>query len=571
MKFNYKHIDPVLLKSDWQTLAKEINGLPIAKLDSVESLELFIERVNEFDVLINEIEGRYFIRSLQNSKNKELSSTKEEFQSLIVAPFKKIRKASDANILNNSYFISLVNEQPIFEVLYKKLKHENDLKEKDVSEIDKRIRSKVNEYDTLLSEMTMTIDGKKKPLVFALGSILKNPDREERKEGYKKVQEIKDQHVNKIDEIYDSLIALHTQKSTELGFPNFRDFKWYENNKTYTPKETADLCESIKEVFIPIQKQMNNWRKELLDLDRLMPWDRTIDLFPKSKTKYFEDIDDLKAKVYRVYQKIHPDFADFFNVLEQHEHLDLDVRENKSPAWFTYNFPETGVPFVYLMSENTSIQGITIIFHETTHAIHHLYNVDKRMLWLKHPDTEAAELFTMTMELITMEYWDEFFEDPTDLAAAKLEKINNCLEWFKVVALWDRFQTWAYLNPKHTHKERNEYWLHLLREYDVGITETDSISTSWQDRPLIFRAPFYLIEYAIAILGALVIYKDFKINKQKVIERLIKAMKLGNTATIQEIYKTAGVDFDFTKDKVKEVGIFLTEEWNSLKLELEHK
>jgi len=255
--------------------------------------------------------------------------------------------------------------------------------------------------------------------------------------------------------------------------------------------------------------------------------------------------------------------------LEQNDHLDFDIRENKSPAWFCYNLPESGLPFVYLMSAPNDIQGITIAFHETTHAIHHFYNVDKEFLWLKHPKGEASELFTLTMELISMEYWAIFFKDSIDLATAKMEKIEQCLKLFRMVALWDRFQTWAYLNPKHAHTDRNDYWLHLCEEFDIGIETKTKNSTAWQDRPLMFRYPFYLIEYAIATLGALAMYKEFKNNKEAVIKNLIKAMKLGNTASVQEIYETAGVKFDFTKEKVKETGIFLKKEWNSLKLEIE--
>lgn len=554
MKFKYKHINPVLLKSDWIALRKEINSLSSKAVNSIKSLEMFIERVNELDILICEISERYYVQVLQNSKNKEIASLKKEFQSSVRAPFEQLRKSINSNILNSPFFISLIEQKPSFEVLYKKLKHEHVLKDKDVSDLDKQITLKVDEYDALLAEMTIDIDGKKTPMVFALAG---NPDKEKRKAISQKVNAIKQQHANQLHEIFDSLIALRTAKAVALGFPNYRDLKWHENNQTYTPNDTAELCNSIKEVFIPFQKQIRGWRKELLGVDQ-----------PKSKTRYFKDIDDLKTKVRSVYEKIHPDFSNFFDILEQHKHLDFDTRKNKSPGWFTSNFPETGVPFVYLLAGN-NIQGITITFHETTHAIHHMYNMDRKMLWQRYPDAEAAELFTLTMEFISMEYWEEFFKDSIDLAKAKMEKIEACLRLFRMVALWDRFQTWAFLNPKHSHTERNEYWTYLLKEFSISTDQTSVDSRSWQDRPIMFRYATHMTEYAIATLAALGIYKEFKNNKDVVIERLIKAMKLGNSATLQEIYATAGAEFDFTKEKVKEVGTFLTKEWNLLKLELE--
>jgi len=569
MKFNYKHLNPDTLKSDRLSLTKEISALSDTEINSVNSLEQFIERVNEIEVLINETDERLCIKALLDSKNVEAASLKNEFQSSVIDPFWKQQKLANLAIVNSPFLPSLVEKKPVFKILQNKLKHNDILKDKDASDIEKKIFSKVDEYDVLLSEMTIDIDGKQMPLVFALSDKLRNTDREKRRAIFEKVQAIKQQYVGQLDELYDALLELRNANAISMGFPNYRDFRWHQKNRSYSPKDSADLCNSIKEVFIPIQKEINNWRKNMLGFDKLMPWDLKLELFPKTNTKYFQDIDDLKAKVRRTYKKIHPDFSNFFDILAEHNHLDFDVRENKSPAWFTVNLPETGVPFVYLMSADANIQGITIVFHETAHAIHHMYNVDKELLWLKHPESEGSELFAMTMEFLSMEYWDEFFSDSGDLAIAKLEKIEHCLQVFRMIGLWDRFQTWAYLHPKHSHEARNEYWLHLLKEFDIGVEGTALDSTSWQDRPLIFRTSFHLITYAIATLGALGIYKEFKNNKEKVIERLIKAMKLGNTATLQEIYETAGVNFDFTKEKVNEIGTFLQEEWKALKKELD--
>ncbi len=182
----------------------------------------------------------------------------------------------------------------------------------------------------------------------------------------------------------------------------------------------------------------------------------------------------------------------------------------------------------------------------------------------------ADELFSLTMEFIAMEYWDVFFQDKLALLAAKLSKMEGSLKLFKMVGLVDSFQTWAYLNPAHSITERNQYWARLLEEFNTGFDDKTDPLASWQRYSLLYRAPFYMVEYAIATLGALSIYKEFKSNKQVVIDRLIKAMKLGNTVSLQEIYHTAGVDFDFSKQKVNQVADFIREEWNSLKLELEN-
>jgi len=346
------------------------------------------------------------------------------------------------------------------------------------------------------------------------------------------------------------------------SLPNYRDYKWYEKKCfDYTPEDVIEFCNSISEVFMPIQRKISDYRKTKLGVEKLMPWDTSVDLFSSSPVEYYTNTQNLKDKVCKVFSKIHPDFSNFFDLLEQNQHLDFDFRANKSPAVFADYFPESGLPFVYIVAAN-SLQTITLAFHETTHAIHSLYTSDKKMLWQKHPNAEAFELFPLTIELISMEYWDIFFENETDLIAAKLLKLEGCLRLFRMVALWDQFQTWVYLNPKHpkhSHLQRNEYWLTLLDQFATGVTKTDGTETTWQNRPLIYRYPFYMIEYGMATLGA---------DKNKTINNFIEAMKLGNTASLKDIYKTAGVNFDFSKEKLEDIGQFLKEEWDLLSAKL---
>ncbi len=294
-----------------------------------------------------------------------------------------------------------------------------------------------------------------------------------------------------------------------------------------------------------------------------MPWDKTVDIFNVGEQKFFEDVQDLKEKVGKVYKRIHPDFYQYFKLMEERNYMDLDAREQKSFGMFAFNLPAEGIPFIYLLATNT-VSGVTIVFHETTHAFHYLYNSDKPYQWLKYPDAEANELFPLSMELIAMEYFDEFVDSEKYLLVAKLNKLRSCLSIFRMAALWDRFQTWVYLNPDHTHQERDSYWMTLIEQFNTGGKILEEHKTSWQLRPLIFRFPFYMIEYGMATLGALAIYKNYKADKDKTLNQLIDAMKLGNTVPLKTIYQTAGIDFNFTKAKVQETGDFLNIEMDAL-------
>ena len=76
--------------------------------------------------------------------------------------------------------------------------------------------------------------------------------------------------------------------------------------------------------------------------------------------------------------------------------------------------------------------------------------------------------------------------------------------------------------------------------------------------------PFYYIEYGMAQLGALAVWRNYIHNKPKAIEQYKAALTLGYTKTIGEIYKTAGIEFNFSASYIKELMAFVKEELKKL-------
>jgi oligoendopeptidase F len=68
----------------------------------------------------------------------------------------------------------------------------------------------------------------------------------------------------------------------------------------------------------------------------------------------------------------------------------------------------------------------------------------------------------------------------------------------------------------------------------------------------------------MAQLGAIAVWKNFKEDQQKGLEGYMKALKLGYTATIPEIYEAAGIKFDFSREYIKELMAFVKQELDLL-------
>ena len=220
------------------------------------------------------------------------------------------------------------------------------------------------------------------------------------------------------------------------------------------------------------------------------------------------------------------------------------------------------------MSANNSSQDIRTMVHESGHAIHNCMMRGFDLESASNPPFEVAELVGLTMELLTMEHWGIYFKNSDQLRAAKIQQLTKVLDTLCWVATIDKFQHWIYLHPNHTRNERVNAWVEIFKEFDSEIVDRTDLEKYtnyiWHRQMHIFSLPFYYIEYGFAQLGALAIWKEYRMNPERTIKNFRKAMKLGNTRTLKEIYKTSGVAFDFSPEFVRELMAFVHEELNEL-------
>jgi oligoendopeptidase F len=179
----------------------------------------------------------------------------------------------------------------------------------------------------------------------------------------------------------------------------------------------------------------------------------------------------------------------------------------------------------------------------------------------KNLPSEVAELASMSMEMLTMNYWDAFYPNEYDFKRAKREQLEGILKILPWIAQIDAFQLWIYTNVNHSVAERHAYWQQLSKDFGTGLTDwsgfEDQIATSWQRQLHLFEVPFYYIEYGIAQLGALGVWKNSIINFEQAVIDYKEALKLGYTKSIPEIYSTANVKFDFSENYLKELADFI--------------
>ena len=76
--------------------------------------------------------------------------------------------------------------------------------------------------------------------------------------------------------------------------------------------------------------------------------------------------------------------------------------------------------------------------------------------------------------------------------------------------------------------------------------------TGWQRKDHIHQAPFYYVEYGLALLGAVQIWKNALENQEQAVVAYRKALALGGTATLPKLFETAGAHFSFDTGTLQE-------------------
>ncbi|MCZ6944380.1 M3 family oligoendopeptidase, partial [Bacillus mycoides] len=410
-------------------------------------------------------------------------------------------------------------------------------------------------------------DGEEKTIT-ELQSYLQNPNRDIRKKAKTLISEKFLSVENNLQHILNELIAIRHQKAKNIQLDNYRDymFKKYERFD-YTADDCYELAESIRQYVVPLTDKIFNEKKDELQVDILRPWDIAA-VAPNQKVlKPIQNEKELIEKSTQIFNKLADEFTELLNRMYEHDCLDLGSRKGKAAGGFCEYLPASQLSFIF-MNLNYTQDDILTFIHEMGHSIHNECIKQLKIRQYIEIPAETAELASMTMELFSIKYWDAFYKDKKDLKQAKVNFFKDIITYLPGMLIVDQFQHWLYENPNHTFEERNEKYLELQKTYQSSVVNIDGyenwFATGWLPVLHIYEVPFYYIEYAIAQLGALQMYKQYKENPKQALQNYKKALSLGSTKTIKEVYEVAGIHFDFSGKTIKDLMAFVEEELNLL-------
>ncbi|MEW5205776.1 M3 family oligoendopeptidase [Bacillus thuringiensis] len=540
-----------------KTLSTLLNKMISSKLD----LENWLKEQSKVIWDIEEQLRSHYIAFQCNTDDEEIKDTFEHDQQFVKPLLKRYQNLLDNKYLESPFRMEL--DSNVYGLLDTKIKNAQKLFCEENIELEIKEDKLITEYFEITGGLSGIWDGEEKTIT-ELQSYLQDSNRDTRKKAKTIISEQFLSVEKELQNILNQLIEIRHQKAKNIQLENYRDymFKKYERFD-YSAKDCYELAESIRKYVVPLKDKILLEKKDKLQVDTLRPWDVSAVTPDQKVLKPIANENDLIEKSTHIFNKLDVEFSALLNRMYKHNCLDLTSRKGKAAGGFCEYLPASQLSYIF-MNLNYTQDDIVTFIHEMGHSIHNeLIKPLKLRQYIEIP-AETAELASMTMELFSLNYWGTFYTDKKDLKQAKINFFKDVISYLPIMLIVDQFQHWLYENPSHTSEERNEKYLQLQKHYQSSVIHIDGyenwIATSWLPVLHIFEVPFYYIEYAIAQLGALQMYKQYKEDPKQALENYKKALSLGSSQSIKEVYDAAGIRFDFSGETIKELMLFVEKE-----------
>jgi oligoendopeptidase F len=552
---------PAEFDMNWGNLEPLFKELMARPINSVEELEKWMLDRSEVEAAIEEDFAWRYIRMTCDTTNEDLLAKFQYFATEVEPKIAPCNNELNKKLVSSEYADQLDKEK--YFIYLRGVRKALELFREENIPVQTEIQVEQQKYQSITGSMSVHLNDKEYTLEQA-AVFLKDTDRAKRQQAWEAITTRRLQDKDQLNELFNHLRALRHKLALNAEFENFRDYMFQALGRfDYTPQDCYAFHEAIEKEIVPILHEQADKRKQALALPTLKPWDLDVDVSGKPALKPFKNGDDLIEKSIQCFSNISRYLGERLEIMKDNQLFDVESRKGKAPGGYNYPLSETGAPFIFMNSANT-FRDLTTMVHEGGHAVHTFLTADLELNDFKHCPAEVAELASMSMELISMDNWDVYFDNPEDLKRAKRDQLFDVLKTLPWVAVVDQFQHWIYTNPGHTNKQRTEAWIQIYERFGASFADWSEHENAeqnlWQKQLHIFEVPFYYIEYGMAQLGAIAVWKNYKENPEKGLQQYLDALKLGYTKTIKEIYETAGIKFDFSAEYVRELAAFVKSE-----------
>ena len=423
------------------------------------------------------------------------------------------------------------------------------------------------EWSKVNGAMTVDWDGEEKTPAQLL-PFLESTDRVVRERAFKQRAQPYIERRDVLADIFDRMYDLRHQVARNAGFANFRDYAHLEKNRfDYTPDDCLRFHEAVESAVLPAVERLMRRRRAQMGIDSLRPWDITADPRGRPPLKPFQDISTFIDRAGDVFAHVDPEFSNYYHRMAEAHLLDLDNRKGKAPGGYCQTLAFRKMPLIFMNAVGID-EDVRTLLHEAGHAFHSFEASSLPLLFQRHPGAEFAEVASMSMELLATPFIDAdnggyYSED--DALRSRADLLEGIVLFFPHCASVDAFQQWMYLNNDgRDAAARDRKWLELRQRFEGSSLDWSGLDSEriarWYQQPHFFGSPFYYIEYGIAQLGALQVWRNSLRDPQDAVRDYRGALSLGATKPLPELFKAAGARLMFDSEGMRELISVVEEE-----------
>lgn len=440
-------------------------------------------------------------------------------------------------------------------MIFRKTQNQRDIVSSEVLEELGEESSLETEYSQILSEADILFEGKHQT-ISTMTPFLESTDREVRKKAHQAVSDYFMSNKEKFDEIYDKMVHIRTTIAKKLGFKDFVELGYKRMERyDYDPEKVKTFRDNIVKYIVPITSEIRRLQKKRLDVDRLYYYDLPC-LFVHGnptpnipKEEYFHTGCQMFAKMFSKEPS-------FFQVLGEHDFMDLFSRQNKATGGYCASLLDYGIPYI-LMNANETSDDVATMVHESGHAYAALRSIDSsQFIECLSPTLEACEIHSTAMEYLSYPYMEMFFGEAAD--AYREQHMTLALLFLPYGCLVDEYQHEVYANPDMTPEERHATWRRLEKKYQPDIDyDNDPFyepGGAWMKKEHIFTSPFYYIDYCLAQVCALQLWDLSRKNTKKAMTIYDHLCSAGGTKTLIDLVESSGLESPFSVDVMKKLA-----------------
>ncbi len=407
------------------------------------------------------------------------------------------------------------------------------------------------EYQKIVAAMTCTYDGREQTLQ-QMARYLEEPDRQVRQETWHLAADRFLADGEALDRLYEKMVRLRHRIAINAGCRDYREYAFRAMERfDYGPADCLAFHEAIERECVPAALKLAARRKRKLGLSSLRPWDLAVDPEGLPPLRPFQTEHELAAGCSRILHRVDSELGRIFDTLRQQNLLDLGSRKGKAPGGYQVTFAQRRLPFIFMNAVGTE-DDVRTLLHEAGHAFHTWACRHEPFISYRSAPLEFGEVASMGMECLTLPYTDEFFGEQTDRATRRFfEKIINFLPFMASI---DAFQHYVYTHVDEGIEGWKDCWRSLTRRFapavDLsGLERYDR--RSWQRKLHIYEVPFYYVEYGIAQLGALQVWRNSLEDYAQAVALYRAGLALGGSRPLPELFQTAGCRFDFSVNTLR--------------------